>query len=129
MAEFVEYNANPQSRRVGDCTVRAISKALNQEWESTYSGMVIQGIMMKDMPSANSVWGAYLKSKGYIRNIIPNNCPDCYTVKDFCDEHPQGSYILALGSHVVAVEDGKYFDTWDSGDEIPLYYFEKREEE
>lgn len=129
MAEFVEYNANPISRRVGDCTVRAISKALGQSWEETYSGMAIQGMVMYDMPSGNSVWGAYLKYKGYDRNIIPNTCPDCYTVKDFCNDHPEGSYVLALGSHAVAVENGKYFDTWDSGDEIPLYYFEKRKED
>lgn len=128
MAEYVNYNANPANRRVGDCTVRAISKALNQPWEDTYSGMAIQGLMMFDMPSANSVWSAYLKHNGFDRHIIPDTCPDCYSVSDFCDEHPQGTYLLALSGHVVAVEDGKYYDIWDSGNEIPLYYFEKRKE-
>lgn len=128
MAEYVNYNANPANRRVGDCTVRAISKALNQPWEYTYSGMAIQGLIMFDMPSANSVWAAYLKYNGFERHIIPDSCPDCYSVINFCDEHPQGTYLLALSGHVVAVEDGKYYDIWDSGNEIPLYYFEKRKE-
>ena len=83
---------------------------------------------MSDMPSSNHVWGAYLMSKGFERHIIPNTCPDCYTVKDFCEEHPEGTYILATGSHVVAVIDGDYYDTWDSGDEIPIYFWEEAQD-
>ena len=79
------------------------------------------------MPSANAVWGAYLRSQGFKRHIIPNTCPDCYTLNDFCEDHPNGMYIVALQNHVVAVNDGDYFDTWDSGEEMPLYYFSKEE--
>ena len=45
---------------------------------------------------------------------------------DFAAEHPDGTYILALATHVVCVRDGDWLDTWDSGDETPLYYWEKR---
>lgn len=89
--------------------------------------IVTQGYTMYDMPSSNEVWGSYLKSQDYKRYTIPNNCPDCYTVKDFCYEHPTGKYLLATGTHVIAVINGDYFDTWDSGDEIPIYYFTKEE--
>jgi hypothetical protein len=123
----VEYNANPLNKRVGDCTVRAISKALNQSWEKTYIELCIEGFIRCDILSANHVWGAYLKSKGFCRNIIPNNCPDCYTVQDFCKDHPKGTFILALSGHVVCVENGDFFDTWDSGSEIPIYYWYKEE--
>ena len=54
---FVSYNANPEHKNVGDCTVRAISKALGKRWDETYIGLVMQGYMMGDMPSANHVWG------------------------------------------------------------------------
>lgn len=126
---YIDYNANPIGNRVGDCTIRAISLALGQDWELTYSGIAVEGYKLCDMPSANHVWGAYLRSKGFRRNIIPDECPDCYTVEDFCADHPKGIYILALASHVVAVIDGDYYDTWDSGNEIPIYYWQKREEE
>ena len=56
---------------------------------------------------------------------MPNMCPPCYTVKDFCKDHPVGTYILATGSHVVTVVDGNYYDTWDSGTEVPIYYWKK----
>lgn len=124
---YRQHNENPINKHVGDCTVRAISKALNQSWDETYCGLVLYGFMLCDMPSANNVWGAYLKSKGYKRHPI-DDCPDCYTVYNFCDDHKQGTYILALASHVVAVIDGDYYDIWDSGDEMPIFYW-KREED
>lgn len=127
MEYFVSYNANPVNKRVGDCTIRAISKALNQDWEKTFAEISLQGFMLSDMPSANHVWGAYLKSKGFERYIIPDTCPDCYTVKDFCEDHPRGTFILAISGHVVAVIDGQYFDTWDSGNEVPIYYWKRKD--
>lgn len=124
---MIEYNANPLNKRVGDCTVRAISKALDEDWERTYVGICLQGFLMADIPNANAVWGAYLKSRGFKRNIVSNDCPDCYTVRDFCEEHSKGRFVLALSGHVVAVVDGEYYDTWDSGDETPIYYWYKEE--
>ena len=56
---YIQHNENPDGRNVGDCTIRAIAKALAQSWEETYVGVAIQGYMMRDMPSANHVWGAY----------------------------------------------------------------------
>ena len=122
---FVSYNANPDGKNVGDCTVRAISRALKQDWGVTYTGLALQGFIMRDMPSANHVWGAYLRSKGFSRYILPDTCPDCYTVAEFAEEHPNGIFILALSGHVVCVEDGDYYDTWNSGDKVPLYDWER----
>lgn len=122
---YVYCNPNPANKVVGDCVIRAISILLDMGWDDTYDDLVDQGKFMKDMPSSNSVWAAYLKSRGYIRRVIPNTCPDCYTIRQFAFDHPIGEYLLATGSHVVAVIHGSYFDTWDSGDEIPICYWEK----
>ena len=124
---FVFFNPNPAGRFVGDCTIRAICKLTNQDWDTVYVGTSLEGFLKKDMPSGNATWGAYLRRHGYIREIVPNTCPDCYTVKDFCVDHPRGRYMLALDQHVVAVVDGDYYDTWDSGNEIPIYYWVKGE--
>lgn len=121
---YVNYNANPQQKQVGDCVIRAISTVLNQDWETTYIGLAIQGFMMSDMPSSDSVWNEYLKAKGLKRYIVPDTCPNCYTVRQFADEHQKGHYLVFVGQHVVAVVDGDYIDTWDSGDRVPIYYWE-----
>ena len=116
-------NVNPKGHYVGDCVIRAIAEALEEPWEKVYTELAVQGFIMADMPSSNHVWGAYLSSRGFERDIIPNTCPDCYTVKDFTRDNPKGVFILATGTHVIAVKDGNYIDTWDSGDELPVYFW------
>lgn len=113
---------------MGDCTVRAISKATGKEWGETYLAMAIEGYLEGDMPSANAVWGAYLRRIGYRRYMVPDTCPDCYTVGSFADEHPEGTFILALSGHVVCVQDGVIYDSWNSENEIVLYYWQKESE-
>lgn len=124
---FREYNPNPAKRNTVDCAVRAVSKALDQNWDATYVGLSVQGYTVGDMMEANHVWGAYLRRHGFQRKIIPNECPDCYTVSEFAADHPKGVYVLALSGHVVCIVDGDWYDSWDCGAEIPLYYWHKED--
>lgn len=123
-----EYNPNPMSRRVGDCAIRAVSKALGIDWEDAYAKIAMNGFAMGDMPSSDAVWGATLRQHGFYRDAIPNTCPDCYTAEDFCKDHPDGVYVLAFGGHVAAVENGDLYDTWDSSQLIPQYYFYRKDD-
>lgn len=125
---YIRYNPNPMHNKVGDCTVRAITLATGQTWDDVYLGLCEEGFALCDMPSSNAVWGNYLKKKGFERFVIPNECPDCYTIIRFCEEHPHGTYILALSSHVVCVIDGDYYDVFDSGNEFPIYYWKRKED-
>lgn len=123
---YIYYNPNPLGLSVGDCTIRAISRALDLSWTDTYMGLVNQGYQMYDMPSANRVWGQYLKDNGFKKFQLPDFCPECYTIRDFCYDYPIGTYIVGTGEHVVCVRNGDYYDSWDSGNEIPIYYFKRR---
>jgi hypothetical protein len=123
---YQNYNPNPMRSRVGDCTVRALSKALGLEWDDAFAVLVAEAFRVKDMPSADAVWGAVLRNEGFHRKGIPDTCPECYTVRQFAEDHPEGIYVVATDRHVLTVADGDFFDTWDSGDETPLYYYEKR---
>ena len=119
------FNPNPCGRHVGDCSIRAVSKALNVDWETAYLMVTENGLEMCDLPSSNSVWGSVLRQHGFSRAVIPNSCPDCYTAEDFCEEHPKGVYVLGFGNHVATVIDGVLFDSWDSSQEIPQFYWFK----
>ncbi len=119
------YNANPDDNSTGDCTVRAICTALGQEYDHTFVGLCVKALEQHRMPEDNAVWGAYLRDKGWRRTLSPDDGSGTYTVRDFCRDHPQGRYIMAISGHVVAVIDGDYYDTWDSGSEIPVYYWEE----
>lgn len=118
---WINENLNPISARVGDCAVRAIAKALGVDWEKAYTMLAVNGFAMADLPNANNVIASVLRQNGFRREIIPNECPDCYTIADFCHDNPHGTYVLGTGTHVVAVIDGNYYDVWDCGDEIPAY--------
>lgn len=124
---YIYFNPNPQKAHVGDCTIRAISRATGKDWERVYGALSTMGFALADMPSSNHVWGAYLRKEGFKRYIVDDGGNDLYTVRDFCRDHPKGTYILAIDGHVVCVSDGNYYDSWDSGDEIPLYYWKKGE--
>lgn len=140
---YVYYNPNPENDDDIDCVVRAICKLMDISWDEAYMWISIQGAMMHRIAIGNSVWSAFLESRGYSRHYIFDSCPDCYTVKDFCYDHPKGKYLLGVvvnhprqysamdsgrvitGNHAVTVVDGDYYDAWDSGNEVPLYYWSK----
>lgn len=120
-----EYNPNPAQSRAGDCAVRAIAKALNTDWESAYAKIAVNGFLMGDVISSNAVWGSVLRQNGFKREIIPNTCPDCYTLEEFSRDHPRGVFVVALPGHVATVVNGDIYDSWDSSKELPLYYWRK----
>lgn len=119
------FNNNPLGKRVGDCSVRAVSKALGISWKQAYSLMSANGFRMGDMPSSDAVWGNVLQQNGFKRQVIPNSCPDCYTARDFCLDHKKGIYVLAFGGHVATSKDGTLFDSWDSSNEVPIYVWKE----
>ena len=118
-------NPNPSNRTTDDCLVRALAIIMGISWEQAYDDLHYYGKLIHDMPNKDTTLTMYLRDRGYNRYILPNNCPACYTVREFANEHPEGKYILLTSTHAVPVIDGDYYDTSDSGDEIPVYYWKK----
>ena len=86
--KWIRYNPNPAGRNVGDCSVRAISKALGVSWEEAFRLLADAAYKMADMPSSDGVWGAVLRQNGFYRHTVPTKFPDCYTDEKFADDHP-----------------------------------------
>lgn len=122
---WIRMNMNPGNLRTDDCTVRALSLALGVTWEQAYVLLAQKGMELHVMPDKASVVHSVLKEHGYRRCLIPDTCPDCYTLQDFCNDHPNGKFIVASDSHIVVVIDGDVYDTWDSTSEIPQFYWEE----
>ena len=127
MYEF--YNPNPVRPEggAGDCAIRAISKAMEISWEKAYVMLSVNGFLMGEIPNSDLVWGSVLRQHGFIREIVPNTCPDCYTVEDFCTDHPEGTFVVKSQDHVATVVDGRLFDSWDSSMNTPIYVWRKDE--
>lgn len=118
---WIEYNPNPVGRRVGDCAIRAVAKALDVDWETAFATVALNAFMMADMPSSDAVWGATLRKNGFYREAIPATCPNCYTAEDFLEDNPEGIFVLGYGGHVATAEDGNLYDAFDSTHEIPVF--------
>lgn len=129
MSTWIEFLNNPAGRRVGDCAVRAISAALDVDWERAYAILCAKGFELADLPNADSTWGAVLRQRGFKRYTMPNTCPDCFTADDFALSHPRGVYVLGFGGHVACIRDGRLMDAWDSSQEIPQFYWTNESEE
>lgn len=125
---FVSYNPNPMARRIGDCAVRAVSIAIGEDWDLTYLLIALAGMRMGTMMEDNDAWGSVLRQHGFVRAVIPNTCPDCYTVADFCRDHPKGTFVLGAEKHAVCAVDGDWIDIWNSADETVLFYWYRKEE-
>ena len=122
---YVYLNLNPCKQIVGDCVIRAIAKASGLDWESVYINLCEEGLNQCDLPNSNSTWDRFLRQLGFRKHIVPNTCPACYTVRQFCADNPRGTFVLATGDHAIAVEDGDYFDIFDSGYETVSYLYAK----
>ena len=123
---WIRCNPNPLGKQTSDCVVRAICIALEQSWRRTYRELCELGEIEAELPSANSVWGLYLKERGAEQFLLPDNCPACLTVRAFCERYPEGVYVVGTGTHAVACIDGDYMDSFDSGSETPAYFWRVR---
>lgn len=122
---FVKYQPNPRNRKTDDCVIRALTKALGVDWDTASIYAIVQQIRDSDIYVKNYVWGNLLLRNGFTKHHLPDSCPDCYSIKDFCEDHKMGMYVLGTGDHVVTVVDGDYYDSFDSGEMIPIVYYRK----
>lgn len=120
---WINVNPNPKRYIVPDCVIRAICFAFNTSWYEVYDDLCAVGRMDCNMPSADSVWGHYLHMHGCTPFLLPKSCPKCVTIAEFTKYFPSGTYIIGTGSHAVAVINGDYYDSWDSGNEMPSFFW------
>ena len=109
--------------------MRAITVALDIDWEKAFAVLCVNAFQMGDLPNSDAVWGSVLRQNGFYRTSIPDTCPDCYSAEDFAEEHPIGVFVLGFGGHVATVKDGLIYDAWDSSHELPQFVWYKKEDE
>ena len=113
---FIKYNRHPQDLKVSDCVVRAISTALNKDYYET----------RKELNRAKTKLGYksykdhffimdYMAQLGYEEiKFKAIKGQERMKLCDFADTHQDGTYVVKVKGHVVAVVEGCVLDTWDS---------------
>ena len=121
MSRYVYYQPNDKDikDKYGDCTIRALSKALNLSWIDTFD-LTIPFCREYQTPNIFNLpcklEQEIMKKLGFSYTGISNRQGmKRPTVATFASTHTTGTYILNVANHEVTVVDGKYYDTWDSG--------------
>ena len=119
---YIYYNPNPKGKSSLDCTVRAIAAVTNQSWKDAFIELCTAGLLECNMPSTNDSFDRCLSAHGFTKHF----CEGCRSIAEFADNHPRGTYVLMTGTHVAAVIDGDYYDALNTGNEVPVYFYERR---
>ena len=121
---WIYANPNPKGKQVPDCVIRAICIALNKPWLEVSDELYYQFARREySVTCDDNIWGQYLYSLGFEPFLMPSSCPKCVTIDEFTKYYPKGTYIIGTGKHAVAVINGNYYDSWDSGDEVPSFFW------
>ena len=128
---WVYYQPNKKDIKdgYGDCTIRALSKALNLTWIETYLKTVpfcieYQTPNIFNLPQ--KLEAEVMAKLGFTYHGVSNKKgAKRPTVEKFAKEHPVGTFIVNVANHEVAVVDGKYYDTWDCGLRSMYGWYEK----
>ena len=85
MSRWKQFNPNPLNQRVGDCTIRAICKALNSDWETVFAGVMVKACQLSDMPSANEAAKFGLQQTLDRKSYLLSRQNKAYN--DFCEQN------------------------------------------
>lgn len=130
MKRFVYYQPNEKDLKdkVGDCQIRAFCKVLGLTWLEAFDLTIpicreLQTYTIFDCDLTKTK--AAMEKLGFAYTGISNKKGTKRpTVESFAKSHPTGRYIVTVARHVVAVVDGKYYDTWDSGKKSLYGFYE-----
>ena len=127
--QYYQPNSKDLKDEYGDCTIRALSKALGLSWLETFDLTIP---LCREYQVANVFYAPSRVERKIIEPLgfkyygISNKRGSTRpTVYSFAKDHPKGTYLLNVANHVVALVDGIYYDTWDCGDKCMYGYYER----
>lgn len=124
--KYYQPNKMDLKDQYGDCVIRALTKVVDKTWVEVFDELVPLARMLQCMPNGKAAYEAYLKEHGFEYQGISNKKgAKRPTVDSFAKENKEGVYFVRVANHVVAVVDGVYYDTWDSGDKSLYGYWKK----
>jgi len=115
---YQNYNPNPyiptgKQHIFGDCVVRAICAATGKGWFEVYDMLCKKGRQIGDFGNSRQVYPLVLEELGFESSGIKRKKGEkALTVRDFCESHKEGIYILKLAHHLTCIKDGICYDTW-----------------
>ena len=100
--------------------------AFDREWLEVFKELVVKAAFFQCMPNEKTCYEAVLKDNRFVYHGVSNSKgAKRPTVNSFVESHKDGTYVLRTAHHIVAVKDGYFWDSWDSGSKCLYGYWEQ----
>ena len=110
---FKFLNLNPLGKREEDCVCRAISLATEKDYEDVQEQLYL---ISKLFRCESLCVCCYKHLLDYVYNLDRIESFHGYTIHEFIELNPKGTYIIRVDGHLTCAIDGILYDTWDSRD-------------
>lgn len=114
MIGYLNKNVNPKGKKTGDCVIRAISLALDKNYEQVYKELfelsLKTGYMINDKRNEEK----YIISNGFVKHKQPKK-PNGkkYTVGEIDKLCKNPVILVSCARHLTVVLNGMLTDIWD----------------
>ena len=111
---FKFLNLNSKNRITCDCVVRAISRAIGWSWQGTLKELTKFSCWTGYFITDVKCYRRFLVQNGFIEHRqLRHDDNTKYTLAEFIESHPKGTYLVNMSNHLTVVVDGVNYDVWD----------------
>ena len=133
--KFKYFNSNPEMQTfksgkpkswyVRDSAIRAISCAIEKDWENVFEQLYTIAKNKHDMIDSKPVVNEMLLSNNFCYDTFgkPTSGQKRPTVEQFVNEYTNGTYVLYLRDYYVCVKDGVLYDVCESTNDSVYSYW------
>lgn len=134
MYKYYQPNKKDLKDECGDCSIRALSKCFEVSWveafKMTIEPVIKHQVLFNDTNATllNNVYSELGLSYHSVKVVKGKPRP---TVSQFAKSTKGDGkhYIAKVAHHFVAIYDGNYYDTWDSGNCCLYGHYSRNDEE
>lgn len=108
-------NMNPKNLKIGDCVIRALTLADDEEdYLRVYKELFEIGYKKCRMPNDKHVYEKWLEDHGWVKIKMPKKpTNERYTLAEYIDDNPDLTFVASVRSHLTFVDKGTLIDTWN----------------
>lgn len=127
---FIKENVNPKKRKTGDCSTRALTKALKLPYTQVLQEQCNAACELFYGITDSETIDKVLIDHGFIKAIIGKmqKGQKRPTVKDIAKKTEFGEFSVAVcrvSNHFTVCENGNVYDIWDCSDKSVYAYWYK----
>lgn len=134
MKRYVYFQPNDKDLKdeVGDCAIRAVCKAFNLDWLAAFDRLCVYARKNQCLPNQDKATKPFLEDAGWHYTSVGRGkritVADLAKTFSSCDGPMIAHVRVGYRTHLVTIQAGKYYDTWDCGNKLIYGYWSQEED-